>query len=123
MAQPTPPLQAEPMVAAVPPSAVPTAPPEPFVVDRRAIARTQFYLEQLGYQVGAADGVMGKRTKSAIASFRAANAMAKGEEIDGALIDALDLAARQVPEKPADGVPSAAPRIPVVSVPLANASR
>ena len=127
-AQPSPSPQAAPSVAAVPtaPSAAPTAPvppPEPFVVDRRAIARAQFYLEQLGYQIGAADGVMGKRTKTAIAAFRAANALPKGEEVDGALIDALDRSHRQLPAKPAEGVPAAAPRLPVVAAPLSNVSR
>ena len=121
---PTPPTPAAPeaTVAAVPPapSAVPAVPPEPLLVDRRTIARVQFFLEQLGYQVGAADGAMGRRTRTAIAAFRATNALPKGEEIDGQLFDALDLAVRQLPPKPADGVPAAAPRIPVVRVPLAN---
>jgi hypothetical protein len=125
LAEPTPP-PTEPMVAAVPPApsaAVPVGPPEPFVVDRRAISRVQFYLEQLGYQVGAADGAMGRRTRTAILAFRVANGLPRNEEVDGALIDALDLALRQRPPKPADGVPAAAPRIPVERIPLSNSSR
>jgi hypothetical protein len=124
-AEPTPPpAQAEspppPQVAALPPKPAPApAPePEPLVVDRRVIARVQFFLEQLGYQVGVADGVMGKRTKAAIAAFRATNNLGRSEEIDGALFDALDHAVRQIPAKPAEGVPAAAPRVPVVRVPL-----
>ncbi len=80
----------------------------------------QFFLEQLGYQVGVADGVMGRRTKVAIVAFRKTNALGQGEEIDGPLFDALDLAVRQIPPKPAEGVPAAAPRIPVVRAPLSN---
>ncbi len=121
-------------VAAVPaplPTPVPPAPspepqlaalpPAPFVADRKAIARVQFYLEQLGYQIGAADGAMGRRTKVAIAAFRKVNALPKGEEVDAALIDALDFAVAQLPKtKPAEGVPAAAPRIPVARAPLSN---
>ena len=119
----TPPPPAEAMVAAVPPapSAVPAPPPEPFVVDKKAIARVLFYLEQLGYQIGAADGALGRRTKVAIAAFRKANALPKSEEVDAALLDALDFAASQLPKtKPAEGVPAAAPRIPVTRTPLPN---
>ena len=119
----TPPPPAEPKVAAVPPapSSVPAPPPEPFVVDRKAIARVQYYLEQLGYQIGAADGALGRRTKVAIAAFRKANALPKGEEVDAALLDALDFAVAQLPKtKPAEGVPAAAPRIPVARTPLPN---
>lgn len=114
----------EPQLAALPPApvAVPAPPPPaPFVADRKAIARAQFYLEQLGYQIGAADGAMGRRTKVAIAAFRKANALPKGEEVDAALIDALDFAVAQLPKtKPAEGVPAAAPRIPVARAPLSN---
>lgn len=108
-----------PQVAALPTPNAPPA-PEPFVVDRKAIARTQFYLEQLGYQIGAADGALGRRTKVAIASFRKANALPAGEHVDGPLIDALDAAVKQLPSKYVEGVPSAAPRVPVTRTPLSN---
>lgn len=114
-----PPAPAPPSVAALPPPvAVPL--PEPLLVDRRTIARVQFFLDQLGYQIGAADGVMGRRTKVAIVSFRKANALGQGEEIDGPLFDALDAAVRQLPPRNVEGVPSAAPRSPVERVPLPN---
>lgn len=103
-----------------PVAAPPPPPPEPLVVDRRTIARVQFFLDQLGYQIGAADGVMGRRTKVAIAAFRKTNALGQGEEIDGPLFDALDAAVKQLPPKNVEGVPSAAPRSPVERVPLSN---
>lgn len=118
-----PPLaSAPPSVAALPPpvAAPPPPPPEPFVVDRRAIARTQFYLEQLGYQIGAADGALGRRTKVAIVSFRKTNALPPGEHVDAQLIDALDAAVKLLPPKNVEGVPAAAPRAPVQRVPLSN---
>lgn len=117
-----PPAPPPPSVAALPPPAAapPPPPPEPFVVDRRAIARTQFYLEQLGYQVGAADGALGRRTKVAIVSFRKTNALPPGEHVDAQLIDALDAAVKLLPPKNVEGVPSAAPRVPVVRQPLSN---
>ncbi len=118
-----PPLaSAPPSVAALPPpvAAPPPPPPEPFVVDRRAIARTQFYLEQLGYQIGAADGALGRRTKVAIVSFRKTNALPPGEHVDAQLIDALDAAVKLLPPKNVEGVPAAAPRSPVQRVPLSN---
>lgn len=118
-----PPAPAPPSVAALPPppaAAPPPPPPEPFVVDRRAIARTQFYLEQLGYQIGAADGALGRRTKVAIASFRKTNALPPGEHVDAQLIDALDAAVKLLPPKSVEGVPAAAPRIPVTRTPLSN---
>ncbi len=122
---PIPPAPApEPQLAALPPApvAIPAPPaPPPFVADRKAIARAQFYLDQLGYQIGVADGAMGRRTKVAIAAFRKTNALPKGEEVDAALIDALDFAVAQLPKtKPAEGVPAAAPRIPVARAPLSN---
>ena len=120
LAAPAPP----PSVAAVPPPAAmpapPAPPPEPLIVDKRTIARVQFFLEQLGYQIGVADGVMGRRTKVAIAAFRKTNALGQGEEIDGPLFDALDAAVKQLPPKNVEGVPSAAPRSPVERVPLSN---
>lgn len=121
-AVPTPaPPAPPPSVAAVPPpAAAPPPPPEPLVVDRRTIARVQFFLDQLGYQIGAADGVIGRRTKVAIAAFRKANALGQGEEIDGPLFDALDAAVRQLPPKNVEGVPSAAPRTAVERAPLSN---
>ncbi len=122
-ASPTPaPAAPPPSVAAVPPpvAAPPPPPPEPLVVDRRTIARVQFFLDQLGYQIGAADGVMGRRTKVAIAAFRKTNALGQGEEIDGPLFDALDAAVRQLPAKNVEGVPSAAPRTAVERAPLSN---
>ncbi|MBL8690994.1 MAG: hypothetical protein JNL04_17955 [Rhodospirillaceae bacterium] len=115
-----PPASAPPSVAALPPPVAAPPPPEPFVVDRRAIARTQFYLEQLGYQIGAADGALGRRTKVAIVSFRKTNALPPGEHVDAQLIDALDAAVKLLPPKNVEGVPAAAPRIPVTRTPLSN---
>jgi hypothetical protein len=107
-----------PQTAALPPPAPP--PSAPLVVDRKVIATVQFFLDQLGYQIGAADGSMGRRTRDAILKFRTANNLGRSEEIDGPLFDKLELAVRQLPPKPREGVPSAAPRVPVERVPLSN---
>jgi hypothetical protein len=63
---------------------------------------------------------MGRRTRDAIVKFRTANNLGRSEEIDGPLFDKLELAVRQLPPKPREGVPSAAPRVPVERVPLSN---
>jgi hypothetical protein len=120
VALPQSPAPSEPVAALPPaPSPPPVAPPAPLTLDRQVIARVQFFLEQLGYSVGVADGVMGRRTKTAVAAFRRSHGLPPGEDIDGRLFDALELAHRQLP-KGTEGVPAAAPRIPVVRVPLSN---
>ncbi len=84
-------------------TAAPTVPPP----DRELVIQAQRHLAELGYQVGAADGVAGARTRAAIASFRRSNGIGSGEGIDKPVVDALAAAVRSLPPK-ATG-PSAAP--------------
>lgn len=121
-----PPPAPPPSVAAVPPPpvAVPAPPPEPLVVDRKVIIRVQYLLEQVGYGSGNPDGVMGRRTRQSIIAFRRGAGLPAGDTIDDGLIDALELAnQRQTALRRTEGVPVAAPRIPVERAPLSEASR
>ena len=59
-------------------------------VDMRAAVRNiQQILNRSGYQAGSEDGVMGQKTKTAIAAFQKANGMAATGEVDEALVRAL----------------------------------
>lgn len=55
----------------------------------QVIRNLQTILNQRGYDAGPADGVMGERTKSAIASFQADNGMEATGKIDDELVRAL----------------------------------
>jgi len=85
------------------------------------IIRVQYLLEQVGYGSGNPDGVMGRRTKQSIVSFRRGAGLPPGEEIDDRLIDALEqMNQQQAALRRTEGVPAAAPRVPVERVPLSN---
>lgn len=56
---------------------------------RAAIRNVQTILGRNGYDAGPADGIMGERTKTAIAAFQRDNAMQATGEIDEALVRAL----------------------------------
>ena len=59
-------------------------------VDMRAAMRNiQQILNKNGYQAGAEDGIMGQKTKTAIAAFQKDNGMAPTGEVDEALVRAL----------------------------------
>ena len=60
---------------------------------RRTIAKTQTLLTDLGYEVGAADGAIGPKTRSAIISFERANGLPETGRVNADLIDRLELAA------------------------------
>ena len=53
----------------------------------------QTLLNDLGYDIGGADGSMGPRTRAAIISFEQANGMPETGRVNAALIDRLELAA------------------------------
>lgn len=106
------------------PTVPPPPPPEPLVVDRKVIIRVQYLLEQVGYGSGNPDGVMGKRTKQSIVAFRRGAGLPAGDTIDDRLIEALELVnQQQAALRRTEGVPAAAPRVPVERVPLASGSR
>jgi len=103
------------------PTVPPPPPPEPLVVDRKVIIRVQYLLEQVGYGSGNPDGVLGKRTKQSIVAFRRGAGLPPGDMIDERLIEALELAnQQQTALRRTEGVPAAAPRVPVERVPLSN---
>jgi localization factor PodJL len=56
---------------------------------KQAVRNIQIILNKNGYDAGAADGVMGDRTKSAIAAFQKANGMEPTGEVNEALVTAL----------------------------------
>lgn len=72
-----------------------------------SLAQVQTRLQELGYhEVGAADGIMGSRTRSAILAFRAEYNLPLVPIVDPALVTALIAAApRSVSEPRAKGVP------------------
>jgi len=53
----------------------------------------QTLLNDLGYDIGGADGSMGPRTRAAIISFEQANGLPETGRINAALVDRLELAA------------------------------
>ena len=55
------------------------------------IALVQEGLNLAGYDCGTADGIAGENTKAAIRSYREANGLPEGEEIDAQLFNALTL--------------------------------
>jgi len=56
---------------------------------KQAVRNIQLILNKNGYDAGAADGVMGGKTKSAIASFQRANGLEPTGEVNEQLIGAL----------------------------------
>lgn len=56
---------------------------------KKAVQNIQSILGKSGYEVGKPDGVMGQKTKDAIAAFQKDNAMAPTGEVDGPLVEAL----------------------------------
>lgn len=57
----------------------------------RTIARTQAVLSSLGFDAGAPDGKMGRKTRDAIAAFQTSKGLPATGEIDKALVDALGM--------------------------------
>ena len=77
------------------PKPAPVAPkaPVPSGVDKETIKRVQEQLIALGYtEVGGADGKVGTMTRAAIRAFRAENGLPAGDQIDDALLLALQKA-------------------------------
>lgn len=88
--------------AAAPPEAVATpAPPGP---SREEVRQAQQHLARLGYDVGIADGVAGRKTKAAIRAFQEQSALT----VDGAVTPAL-LAALAAAPTPAASPSATAP--------------
>ena len=56
---------------------------------KKAVRTIQIILDKNGYDAGSADGVMGDRTKSAIAKFQKDNGMKPTGEVDDKLVHAL----------------------------------
>ncbi|MBX3578562.1 MAG: SEL1-like repeat protein [Rhizobiaceae bacterium] len=56
---------------------------------RQAVRNIQLILNKNGYDAGTADGLMGAKTKSAIAAFQKANGMAATGDVDETLVKAL----------------------------------
>ena len=56
---------------------------------KKAVKNIQFILNKNGYDAGSADGVMGAKTKTAIAAFQKANGMAPTGEVDETLVRKL----------------------------------
>jgi localization factor PodJL len=56
---------------------------------KKAVQNIQRILNKNGYQAGAIDGVMGGKTKEAIAAFQADNGLPATGDIDDKLVEAL----------------------------------
>ncbi|WP_269931055.1 peptidoglycan-binding protein [Aminobacter sp. HY435] len=56
---------------------------------KKAIQNVQAILNKNGYEAGKADGMMGQKTKDAIAAFQKDNGLASTGEIDTAVVEAL----------------------------------
>ena len=59
---------------------------------REDVRTAQSYLGQLGFAVGAADGLMGSKTRSAVSAFQRSNGLEETGRIDQALLERLALA-------------------------------
>jgi hypothetical protein len=82
--------------------------PEPAQAsDRDTVMRVQKQLKDLGYtEVGAVDGKIGTMTATAIRAFRAENGLPEGDQIDDALLLALQKAKpRQIAPERSDAPP------------------
>jgi len=58
------------------------------------IKQTQSLLTDLGFNIGPADGIMGKKTRDAILEFQKANSLTETGRVSAALIDRLENASR-----------------------------
>lgn len=76
-------------VAAVEPA--PSAPATP-AANASITARAQTRLQELGYSVGKADGVLGPRTRGALLKFQRAKGLTESGKLDPATLHALGLA-------------------------------
>jgi len=56
---------------------------------RKAIATVQAILNKMGYDAGAADGIVGNKTRNAIKAFQSQNGLPATGEIDDALVRKL----------------------------------
>lgn len=63
------------------------------LTDKDSIARTQSLLSNAGFDVGPADGVIGKRTRNAIVEFRTRMGLPVNDRIDEELLSALEAVA------------------------------
>lgn len=100
------PGQAARPAAEPPPAAAPIGPA------REEIRRAQQELARLGYDVGAADGVAGRKTKAAIRAFQEQ----AGLPVDGMVTPGL-IAALAAAPAPAAALPDAAPPAPATAPP------
>lgn len=64
---------------------------------KKAVRNIQLILAKSGYDVGTPDGVMGGKTKKAIAAYQAANGMKATGEVDEELVRSLLAKAKQTP--------------------------
>ena len=60
---------------------------------REQVRQVQTLLTEIGFDIGGADGIMGKRTRDAIVSFERSNGMTETGQVSSALIDKLNIAA------------------------------
>ncbi len=58
------------------------------------IKEAQILLTDMGFEIGAADGIMGERTRNAILGFQRANNLSETGLVNGALLDRLENASR-----------------------------
>jgi len=59
------------------------------LTDRQSIAQVQDLLTKVGFDAGPADGVIGKKTKSAIVAFRSRSGLPVTDQVDTELMEAL----------------------------------
>ena len=59
-------------------------------IDRTMVAKTQTLLTKLGYDTGPADGIMGTKTREAIAQFQERVGLNASGEITAELLQALE---------------------------------
>ena len=103
----------------------PVAEPIPVGPSRDLIREVQGLLNDLGYGVGAADGIAGSRTEGAVRAFQSAGGLRANGEIDETLAAALRraVAERQTASLPPASVPAPSPPpAPVTTVPSATRS-
>lgn len=63
------------------------------VLIKEKITKTQTLLSDLGYEVGAADGAIGPKTRAAIISFERSNGLPETGRVNATLVERLELAA------------------------------
>lgn len=62
--------------------------------DKADIRQTQLLLSDLGFNIGAADGIMGDKTRQAIIGFQRANSLPETGQVNADLMDRLENASR-----------------------------